>query len=158
MSRHDQWRRMTAPAKDYRRAIIFLSVTLLPTTAVMLARPDLRYHEPPKVEAPAPAYVAPVQTTPRHRCHGIGGPCEIISDSHYGCSDTAVDEKLSSFLVQGDKDAFRNLLSRALEADVCRFWKKGESVFKQTGGFTQFCLRSPGEMRCYWTAREAVED
>lgn len=83
-----------------------------------------------------------------------------ISGSQWcGCTDRDYFEKLVSYAVDKDNEAFSRALARGLLAGVCVRFSNGERVFiADTAIFSGLVkVRRSGETAEYWTNLEAVK-
>jgi len=88
------------------------------------------------------------------------GQDKLIKDDHrFGCSDREYFEKLGSYAVQKDNQAFSQGLAAGILAGSCTMFNAGESVYiTDTAIFSGLVeVRRKGETREYWTHLEAVE-
>lgn len=85
--------------------------------------------------------------------------CGSIKSDYIGCKDKKVFDKLTSFLVEGDKDAFKKHYMVAAALGVCKMLKLGTQVYlEDTAIFAGLvCVRPKGEEVCYWTNSEAYD-
>ena len=83
---------------------------------------------------------------------------QIAGEHRFGCTDREYFDKLVSYAVQKDNDAFSRGLAAGVVAGTCTMFKSGESVFiTDTAIFSGMVeVRRKGETREYWTNLEAV--
>jgi hypothetical protein len=79
------------------------------------------------------------------------GPC-------IGCISRDDYDKLTAYVVQGDREAFGRLLTEGLSTGRCVEFKKGETVYVMDVGVMSGAVkvRRKGETQEYWTAIESV--
>jgi len=88
------------------------------------------------------------------------GQDKRIKDDHrFGCSDREYFEKLISYAVQKDNQAFSQGLAAGILAGSCTMFTAGEQVYiTDTAIFSGLVeVRRKGETQEYWTNLEAVE-
>ncbi len=83
----------------------------------------------------------------------------ISSDSYFGCTNRDYFEKLISYAVQKDMEAFKQGLAAGMLAGQCTMFKAGEEVFiTDTAIFSGLVkVRRRGSVAEYWTNIEAVK-
>jgi hypothetical protein len=83
---------------------------------------------------------------------------QISKDGYFGCKDKDYFEKLISYAVQNDKDAFTQGLAGGVLTGQCTMFKAGEKVFLvDTAIFSGLAkVRRKGNMAEYWTNMEAI--
>jgi len=83
---------------------------------------------------------------------------QITDDHRFGCSDREYFEKLVSYAVQKDNQAFSRGLAAGILAGSCTMFKAGEVVYiTDTAIFSGLVeVRRKGETQEYWTNLEAV--
>jgi hypothetical protein len=86
------------------------------------------------------------------------GEHQIVADNRFGCSDRDYFEKLISYIVAKDDQAFSQALQGGLLSGQCTNFKRGESVFlTDTAIFRGLVkIRRRGETQEYWTDTETI--
>lgn len=112
--------------------------------------PD-RSKAPPTSEAPQPQ---PNNNEARSR-----GEETIANDASIGCIDREYFEKLTRYVSEGDKEAYKSAFFAALLSDQCIPFKQGETVYLEDAptfsGVVQ--IHRKGETVSYWTNVEALK-
>lgn len=88
-----------------------------------------------------------------------GDSARRIADHHYfGCQSEDFFGKLISYIVDGDREAFRDALAAAVLLGECTLFEKGETVYVvDTRIFSgRVKVRRRGETLEYWSVSEAV--
>jgi hypothetical protein len=83
---------------------------------------------------------------------------QIADSNRFGCTDRDYFEKLVSYAVQKDNNAFSQGLAAGILAGTCAMFKAGEAVYiTDTAIFSGLVeVRRRGETQEYWTNLEAV--
>jgi len=79
-----------------------------------------------------------------------------IVERFTGCRDRADSDRLTKFVMQGDRDGFARFHKVATSSGACRVFSVGSEVFIDEKSLTTYCLRPRGELDCYWTPKESV--
>lgn len=97
-------------------------------------------------------------STPSPPAVTTGQDKQIADDHRFGCSDRDYFEKLVSYAVQKDNEAFSQGLAAGILAGACTMFKTGEAVYiTDTAIFSGLVeVRRKGETQEYWTNLEAV--
>jgi hypothetical protein len=83
----------------------------------------------------------------------------ISSDGYFGCTSKEYFEKLVSYAVQKDMEAFKKGLATGMLTGQCTILKAGEEVFiADTAIFSGLLqIRKQGSIAEFWTNIEAVK-
>jgi hypothetical protein len=81
-----------------------------------------------------------------------------IRHSAYGCKSKDYHSRLTGYLVDGDKEAFKRALSLAAASGECKFFEEGQQVYlEDTAIFSGLvCVRPQGNLDCFWTDTGSV--
>lgn len=82
----------------------------------------------------------------------------IVRDHAFGCSQKSEYEKLVSFAVDRDEEAFKRALLQGMLAGRCAMFQRGQRVFlSDTAIFSgAVSIRKAGDPASYWTDRKSV--
>lgn len=112
----------------------------------------------PKLQEPAESEGIGTLATSSPRAVTTGQGKQISGDQRLGCSDREYFERLVSYAVQKDNEAFSRGLASGLLAGTCTLFKPDEPVYiTDTAIFSGLVkVRQRGQVQEYWTNLEAV--
>ncbi|HEX3529683.1 MAG TPA: hypothetical protein VH988_21710 [Thermoanaerobaculia bacterium] len=113
-------------------------------------------HPKPSMPSDSAGISTPVASSPSAV---TAGQDKKISGNHrFGCTDREYFEKLVSYVVQKDNEAFSRGLAAGILAGACTLFEPSESVYiTDTAIFSGLVeVRRKGQAQEYWTNLEAV--
>ena len=83
---------------------------------------------------------------------------KISGDNYFGCTDRDYFEKLESYIVQKDIEAFKKGLTTGVSLGRCTLFKRGEEIFllDRTIPSGLVKVRRKGDIVEYWTPIKAT--
>jgi len=86
-------------------------------------------------------------------------PKRITGNNYFGCKNREYRDKITNYIVQGDKQAFMKALGSGVASGECILFDAGEEVFVTDTAILSGLLkvRRKGQTIEYWTNTEAVK-